>query len=316
MHSKILIIALNFFLFLSLTSCKGDKNREKPDNLAIFLAPCFSPVIDSVRNPAESQLNLKLITETSGSQVAVRKVTELGRNCDLLMLADKSLFKQIASSHCTWRIDFLNDEIVLGVGIRAKRADDAEKNWVQVLLDDQIKIARVDENLGPIGYRTLLVWKLMEPKGYPGLMEKLKGKSEKPVENVENLAVLLKSGEADYGFAYKTTCINNDIRYITLDKDINLSSYQIDYSKAEVRFKKLKSGAEEFVSVKGEPITYSLSIPLNAQNKPGAVKFVKYILSKKDEFALSGFTLIKPIFFGNRQDYEPFKDITEYSGDF
>jgi len=313
---RIFGFALNLFICVLLSSCGLKETKPKPEPLIIFYAPCFSPVMKTVRSDVKSQLNISLVTEPSGSQIAVRKLTELGRNCDILMLADNRLFKQIASSHCRWRMDFLNDEIVLGVGIRAKKADDAEKNWVQALLDDTVKIKRVDENLGPIGYRTLLVWKLMENKGYTGLADKLKNKADKPVDDVDQLAVLLKSGETDYGFVYKTTCISNDIRYIQLDKDINLSSNDIDYSPAKVQFKKLKTGSEETVTVAGEPVAYGLSIPVNAQNKEGAVKFINYLFNRKDLFESFGFIYFKPKFYGTKEDFEQFKDIADYAGDF
>ncbi|NIQ67269.1 MAG: hypothetical protein GTN94_12155, partial [Candidatus Aminicenantes bacterium] len=65
----------------------------------------------------------------------------------------------------------------------AQRVDEAEKNWPQVLLAPETILGRVNENLGPIGYRTLLCWKLKEKKGFPGLMEKLKAKAEKVVDH-------------------------------------------------------------------------------------------------------------------------------------
>ena len=219
------------------------------------MAPAFSPVWDTVRQDAEKQLNIELHGEISGSQIVCRKVTELGRQSDLMMVADNRLFKQIASSHTTFRIDFAHDEVVLGIGIRAKRVDDAEDDWVSVLLGEKIRLGRVDEDLGPIGYRTLLVWKLKEMLGHPGLMEDLKNKTEKVVEHVGHLATHLKTGDIDYGFLYRTTCIKHDIRFISLDKQINLGTTDVDYSAAEVSFKKLEAGKEVLIPVKGLPIT-------------------------------------------------------------
>ena len=46
-------------------------------------------MIDSIRDDVEDDLHIEIIAEASGSQVACRKVTELGKECDLLMLADK-----------------------------------------------------------------------------------------------------------------------------------------------------------------------------------------------------------------------------------
>lgn len=303
-------------LLLSFFSICFAENTEKPD-ITIFYAASYAPILNKIKDTAQDKLNLRLKTESSGSQIAIRKITELGRECDVLMLADNTLFKELASSHCSWRIDFINDEVVIGVGIRAQKVDEAEQNWITALLDPNVTIGRIDETTAPIGYRTLLSWKLAEEKGNPGLCRKLLDKSRKPVENVENLAILLKSGEIDYGFVYKSTCISHDIRFIELDKAINLSSPDIDYSGAEITFKKLKSGTEEFFTVKGSPVTCGLSIPNNAPNSDGALKFVRYFLTEcRNEFQDYGFVLFKPKFYGSKDEYEHFKDIADYAGAF
>ena len=305
-------IAPAFLTLLLLCSCSGN---NKP--LVVFYAPCYSPVVDILADETEETLGIKLRGETAGSQVCCRKVTELGRECDLLMLADTNLFKKITQNHVTWRIDFAHDSIVLGIGTRAKRTDEAEKDWAAVLLDEKIRLGRVDENLGPIGYRTLLSWKLMERLGNDGLYKKLLTRTGKVVDHVAQLATLLKAGDIDYGFLYRTTCLKYDIRYIKLDTQIDLGTPGQDYSAAEVTFKKLKSGAEETVSVKGSLITYGLSIPSNAPDAQTAVGFIKYMLGRKKEiFNEKGFSFFTPKFYGSREDYEQFKDIAEYAGDF
>jgi molybdate/tungstate transport system substrate-binding protein len=299
-------------LLVLLASCSKAENA-----LTVFYAPCYSPVIDAMRDECEETLDVKLLSEISGSQVCCRKVTELGKDCDLLMVADSGLLKKIASSHVTWRIDFAHDSVVLGVGIRAKRTDEAEKDWVPVLLDENIRLGRVDENLGPIGYRTLLVWELKEKTGHPGLAAGLRERTDKIVDHVAQLATELKAGSLDYGFLYKTTCLKNDIRFIALDNRINLGSPEMDYSGAEVSFVNTQSGKKETVSVKGSPITYGLSVPTNAPNRDKALEMVKFLLSgREDVFAVKGFAFFKPRFYGSTEDFKPFESFADYAGEF
>ncbi len=311
-------VLILFIFILFITSCNPGKEGSTGDtgNLAIFHAACFSPLIDAIRYDSEENLKIKLYTEASGSQIVLRKVTELGRECDLMMIADSRLFKEIASSLCTWRLDFAHDEVVLGVGIRAKRVDDAEKDWVLVLLDEDISFGRVDENLGPIGYRTLLVWKLKDNN--KGLIEQLKERCDKVVEDVTHLATLLKAGDIEYGFLYKSTCVNYDIRYIPLERGINLGSMDVDYSVAEVSFDKLVGGEKYKVTIRGAPVTISLSIPFNAVNKDGAIMFIRYMLKNHaEQFKKHGFTFFKPRFYGEKKDYFiMFRDYADYSGEF
>ena len=312
---SLFLVVIFVFCTLNFSCDKQDKN--KPEVVTVFLAPAFSPVWDAVRQEAEKQLNIELHSEVSGSQVVCRKVTELGRESDVLLVADNSLFKKIASSHTTFRLDFAHDEVVLGVGIRAKRVDEAEDDWVPVLLDETVRLGRVDENLGPIGYRTLLVWKLQELSGHPGLMEQLITRTDKVVEHVGHLATDLKAGDVDYGFLYRTTCIKHDIRFIPLDKRINLGSMGMDYSKAQVSFKKTEAGKEIPVPVKGAPITYSLSIPINAPNKAKAIELIHYLLHKdREQFSAHGFTFFRPKFYGSQEDFVQFREIAEYVGNF
>jgi len=279
-----------FCIFFSV-SCSQKKEIKE---ITVFYAPCFSPIMDIVQKDTEQDLGINLRTEVSGSQVVLRKITELGRECDVVMIADNTLFEKIGKNYFKWRIDFVHDEVVLGVGARASRVDEAETDWVNALLDSNISLGRVDENLGPIGYRTLMVWKLKEREGFDGLTEKLKGKTEKVLDDVENLAVMLKSGDIDYGFLYKSTCIKNDIRFIPLDEKINLGSEGYDYSSVNVDFKTVEQGVEKNVSVKGDLITYSLSVPENALHKDEAMKFIRYLISdRKSDFEKHGIKVLK-----------------------
>jgi molybdate/tungstate transport system substrate-binding protein len=316
-HTNIFSFFTVILMLCSLNFSCGKQDKDKPEVVTVFLAPAFSPVWDAVRQDAEKQLNIELHGEISGSQVVCRKVTELGREADLMLVADNRLFKQIASSHTNFRIDFAHDEVVLGIGIRAKRVDEAEDDWLPVLLDENVRLGRVDENLGPIGYRTLLVWKLKEMSGYPGLMQQLVAKTAKVVEHVGHLATNLKAGDIDYGFLYRTTCIKHDIRFISLDERINLGSMEMDYSVAQVSFKKLEAGKEVEIPVQGAPITYSLSIPSNAPNRKKAIELIHYLLHKdQEQFSPHGFTFFTPKFYGSQEDFAQFKDIVEYAGSF
>ncbi len=303
-------------LLVFCVSCGGKKESRTRD-LTVFHAACFAPVMSAIRRDIENDLKIRFRTEPSGSQVVCRKVTELGRDCDIMMLADGRLFKQIASEYCTWRIDFAHDEIVLGVGIRAIKIDEAEEDWIAVLKDDDVVLGRVDESLAPIGYRTLLVWKLAEELGHPRLMTQLRARSDKVVNDVAHLAALLSSGDIHYGFLYRSTCVNYDIRYIPLDSRINLGDVSADYSHAEITLRQSASSARRTAIFKGSPITHGLTIPIGAPHRERAVEAVRYLLCEKAEtFREHGFSTFTPRFYGPEADFGPFEGFTEYAGEF
>jgi len=274
-------------------------------------------VLDSIRPWAESELGIELQTEGSGSQAACRKLTELGRQCDLLMLADAPLVGGLCRDFCDWRLDFATDEIVLGVGARAPWIPDAEINWPEALFKPDVRLARVDENQAPIGYRTMLVLKLTEQtKPVPGLLSNFLSQCKMVVDDVSRLAPLLKSGEIDYAFIYRSTAWANELRHIPLDPRVNLGSPLDDYSNAEVTFEALTAGTRRRVTVRGEYVVWTLSIPRGA-NSEAALRFVDGFLNQpEDPLSPHGLKPLRPPrFYGPKPVWEEHFDRAQYAGE-
>lgn len=279
-----LLPALLAVLAACLAGCGRDDNRPepkaRPTPVRVFYASGFSAVIEAVRQDAAGQ-GFELQGEGSGSQLVCRKLSDLGRDCDLVVLADNELVAGMLTGVAAWRLDFATDEMVLAVGSRAPNAELAEKDWPAALQADGVKLGRANENTAPIGYRTMLVWKLEEKRGAAGLAEKLKTRCDKVVDDVGALVPLLKSGELDYAFVYRSTCIAQGLRFVSLAEAVNLGSTKADYSGAEVTFDKLKAGAKETVTVKGAPICWTITVPeRSAQSKVG-LKLTKWLLTEQ-----------------------------------
>lgn len=302
---------LGMVTLLILSACSS-----KPA-VTVFLAPCFSPIMSSIKQPVQKKQTIQLTTEVAGSQMICRKITELGRQCDLIVLADSNLFKSHLAEQVTWRIDFSHDRIVLGIGIRAPYVDEAEKSWISVLQKPEVILGRVDENLGPIGYRTLLTWQLQEQSGYPGLAASLRANTKKQLDHVDHLAALLKNGDLHYAFLYKTTCMQHDIRFIPLDRRIHLGDASIDYSHANVTYKKILNNQQTTQTVTGKRITYGLSIPENSVHAKQAENIVIDLFKNYQSlFNEKGFSTFKPKFYGSKENYKAFKAIADYAGTF
>jgi molybdate/tungstate transport system substrate-binding protein len=279
----------------------SSKPGKKPVSIVVFHAGGITPVLEDLKADCEKELNIIILNEGTGSQVACHKVAELGRRCDLLLLADNSLVAKLLAEKCSWRLDFANDEVVLAVGQRARYTELLEKDWSRYLLEKtDLKLARVNESLGPIGYRTLMVWKLKESRGVPGLFEKLSGRITRKVDHVARLTPLLKSGEIDYAFVYRSICIAQDIRYISLGSEFNLGSQQVDYSRAAVTYK-LPGTSDRSVTVKASPIAWTLTVPEDAENSAAALRFVNWMIEKqKSVLKRNGFRPLKIAeFFGS-----------------
>jgi ABC-type molybdate transport system substrate-binding protein len=218
---------------------------------------------------------------------------------------------------CSWRVDFATDEMVLAVGSRAPNADLAERDWPAALLAEKVRLGRADENQAPLGYRTLLVWKLQEQRGGPaGLGEKLKARCAKVLDDAGRLTPLLQAGELDYAFVHRSTCIAQGVRFIALDKAVNLGSADGNYSGAEVSFAKLKAGAKETVTVKGAPICWTLAIPDRTARAGTAAQFAKWMLAEQAAvLEKNGLRPLKPpLFYGPAEKFAPFKDFARNAG--
>ncbi|MEW6515894.1 MAG: substrate-binding domain-containing protein [candidate division FCPU426 bacterium] len=285
--------------------------------LVVFQAPQVAPAIRKLAPDMEHTLGASLSTEVAGSQTLCRMVTDLGRECDLLLLADAELYKSLAASQVRWRVEFAHDEMVLGLGIRARRVDEAERDWASVVALPDIVLARVNEDLGPVGYRTLLLWRLWELQGHPGFFDRLKSRDMRLAEHAEQLAAWLKSGDAEYAFLYRTTCQAHEIRYLRLPPEVNLGSPGQAYDRAEVNFTAWSGGRKTIRTVRGRLITCGAAIPVQAPHPALAATALRYIFKEHLEaFSEMGFTVIAPRFYGPQEDHQIAAPWTEWGGEF
>jgi molybdate/tungstate transport system substrate-binding protein len=303
-------------LAVGLTAWRAWPRRSSTVDVRVFHAAGLTPLFDQIRDRCAQEIGLKILNEGSGSQVACRKVSELGRACDLLCLADNALVAELLKNKCRWRIDFASDQVVLGVGKLAPDVAQAEKDWPGVLLRQDVRIARVDENLGPIGYSTLLVWKLKENLDTPGLSARLVGKCASVEDDVSKLPPLLKSGQIDYAFLYRSTCIAHGIRFIELGPEIHLGDPNRDYSAASVTFRKLSSDPSQQITVRGRPIVWALTVPAQGAQQEPAERLIRYLLKEaRPVLSDNGFVpLASPVFYGPKEDYPPFEGCAKYGG--
>jgi molybdate/tungstate transport system substrate-binding protein len=117
---------------------------------------------------ANPQVRIRL--EPSGSQVATRKVSELGMRADIVAVADAALIdKMMIPAHATWNAVFATNEIVIAHKDHSKWTDQiTAQNWPEILARDGVRLGRADPDTAPIGYQTLMVWQLAESSGAYG----------------------------------------------------------------------------------------------------------------------------------------------------
>ncbi len=296
-----LLCALSIVYVLPLFGCKS-----RTTDITVFYASSLSAFLSDaaeVFQKENPQLHVRL--EPSGSQVAIRKVSELGMRGDLVMVADANLIpKMLIPGHATWNALFATNEIVLAHKDHSKFTDQiTPANWAEVLRRDGVRIGRADPNTAPIGYQTLMVWQLAEAEGGigpagSGLAAALEAKcsSEHVTHDEAELLALLESRAIDYAFLFRSTAEDHHLKILTLPPEINLSRREMAdrYASAsvEVRMKQGQGSGR----ITGTPVAYGLTMPKQAPQAAAAARFAAFILGEGGRRLLErrGFHPVRP----------------------
>ena len=271
----IFIIGLFF-----LASC-GGKNSQ---TLTIFHAGSLSlPIKAAADSFMLLHPNVKFQLEAAGSIDCARKITELGRCCDILASADNSVIDQILiPKYANENIPFAGNSMAIVYTPSSKYSDIINLvNWYKILLKPDVYIGRSDPNADPCGYRTLLTLKLAQ-KYYnsPFELNQFTDKDTRFIRPKEvDLLSLLESHAIDYIFIYKSVAIQHNLNYLELPDEINLGQNSLAelYNSVQIKVRGSKPG--DTLTMLGTPITYSLTYPNCSKNRKLAEEFVDFILS-------------------------------------
>jgi len=257
---------------------------EPKGTIVMFHAGSLTMPFEAMEKAFEAKYpGVDLQREASGSQAAARKVTDLNKPCDIMASADfKVIDKLLIPKYADWNIRFASNQLVLCYTAKSKYANKMNaKNWYEILQRKDVVWGHSDPNLDPCGYRALMVLQLAE-KYYkkPGLYEKIL--ANRPLENVRpksvELVSLLQTENMDYAWEYLSVAVQHGLKYVALPDKINLGNYKEDpfYSQALVKVTGKKPG--EYMEMKGESVTYGVTLIKDAPNKEAAIAFLEYML--------------------------------------
>lgn len=298
MRAKIITISLALLLVLSLVP-----GCTKPSpKLPIFYAGSLTiPWAQISEEFNQLYPEVEILLEGAGSQTAIRKVTELGRQCGVIGSADYTLIPQLMfPEYADWYIYFASNRMVIAYTDKSKFKDEVNaNNWYEILQREGVKYGRADADQDPCGYRTLMVWQLAEAYyKVPELYDKLYGTEGDTIRPKSvDLIALLESGDLDYAFEYSSVAAQHKLHFVELPTEIDLSSEEFSdyYSKAKVEIAGKKPG--EKIIKTGKPIVYGLTIPSDFPNQELAIAWVDFLLSDKGMaiMAANGQRPIKPV---------------------
>jgi molybdate/tungstate transport system substrate-binding protein len=256
----------------------------------VFHASSLTAVLgDAAEKFQHDNPRIRVRLEPSGSQVAARKVVELGMRADIVAVADAGIIgKMMIPRHASWNVVFATNEIVLAHKDHSRFTDEiSTQNWPNVLGRPGVRLGRADPDTAPLGYHTLLAWQLAEKSGTYGaagvdLVARLSGQCAKEhvTHDEAELLTLLEARAVDYAFLFRSTAEDHHLKITTLPAEQNLSRPELaeHYASASVEVR-MKQG-DGRTHITGGPITYGLTIPADAPHAAEARRFIAMLLGE------------------------------------
>lgn len=289
-------------------NASGNVSAGKGEILTIFHAGSLSMPFEELEAEFEAQHSgVDVQREAAGSAQSIRKITELGKNADILASADYALIpSMMMPDYVDWYTAFARNQMILAYTNESKYGDEINtENWYEILRRPDVRYGFSNPNDDPAGYRSQMVTQLAEfyyndSKIYDDLILNNTGMTVTTEENGTTLIhvpaseeispntkkIMLRSmevelcsaletGEIDYLYIYRSVAEQHGYKYVELPPQIDLSSldYADNYAKVQVQ---MVNGEV----VTGSPIVYGVTIPKNAKNPELAAEFVKLLLEE------------------------------------
>ena len=286
MIKKSILLAVTAF-FLVINAFSQTKPAGLSGDLIIFHAGSLSVPLKEVAAAFNKKYpNVKVLMESAGSVASARKITDLNRPCDILASSDYGVIdNMLIPKYADWNIKFVSNELAIVFHDQSHFSKEINsKNWYNLLLKKEVLFGRADPNADPCGYRTVMTLQLGE-KYYkkPGLAKQFQEKDQNNIRPKEvDLLALLESNSLDYIFLYRSVAIQHQLKYIVLPDEINLKNPAMAslYAAVSTEINGKEPGKKDVV--KGEPMIYGVTMLNNAPNKPAAIAFLQFLLSKEE----------------------------------
>ncbi len=322
MNKSVCVLLLMLMLLAGctvITGCTQQQEQEKTELLVIPAGSLLVPFETIEEGFEELHPEVDVLLEGHGSIQAVRQVTDLHREADVVAVADESLIPDmmyIPMEHGTGNYadtytPFATNEMVVAYTKKSLYSEEINaSNWYEVLMRPDVRVGISNPMLDAAGYRAFMVCALAEnqynddrifdaiigdhvvggveeSEGSAGmtitLPELVKPSSDKLAirDGSIYLLALLDAGGIDYAFEYRSVSEEHGLAWIDLPAGVDLSSEEFaeTYSGVHVQL-----GFDRFTSIgslrSGRPIVYGITVPNNAPNPQLAEEFVAYVISE------------------------------------
>jgi molybdate/tungstate transport system substrate-binding protein len=253
------------------------------DTVVVYVAASLARPIRTVADSFARRRGARVLLESGGSLEHARKVTELGRVPDVLVLADHEVFPQLLMPrHVDSYVQFARNRMVIAYTPRSRFASEVTpSSWREVLQRAGVEIGRPDPDRAPAGYRTLILLQLAEAHYRDsGLAQRILARSPRRNMrgNAAELAGLLQLGELDYIFEYESLARSHGFRFVVLPREIHLGDPALAGHYAAATARVAGRTPRESTTFSGAPILYGVAVPRDASHPAAARRFVDFLL--------------------------------------
>ncbi len=244
---------LSVLLASSLVACSGTPDAEERPPLTVFAAASRARPLEALRDSFQRAHDIPVLIEIGGSLELARKITELGRVPDVLMLVDDEVIAALVPTYLDWYVRFGTNRMVVAYNQESTGADSiAADNWWQMLSRNGMRVARADPKVAPVGRHAVTLLQRAEAfYSRADLADSILARSPDRLlrPNATELAALLETGEVDYILEYESVARQYGLKFVALPTEL------------------------------APPILYGMSVPRQAPRAERAVGFVAYVLS-------------------------------------
>lgn len=246
---------------LFLTAC-GRQHEPPKSPITVFAAASLARPLVVLADSFQRRAKVPTLSELGGSLEQARKITDLGRIPDVLMLVDDDVVAALMPTHLDWYVRFATNRVVVAYTPRSKHGSAVTpENWWEILSRNDVAIGRADPAIAPAGRHALSL--LQRAENYyslPGLARRVLARASlrfvRP--NATELAALLETGEVDYILDYESVARQFGFQFMTLPDEL------------------------------APAILYGVSVPRQAAHTREGVEFVAFLLSNEGKRILRG----------------------------
>ena len=256
---------------------------EADRTLTIFASTSLGPTLDTLSRSFKSKFpSVSIHTELSNSRQACMKVTEQGRQADVILAADAEVIDQLMTPIASrFVLSFASNGLVLAYAPDSPLAGLLRSGtpWQELLAGGKYRVGIGNPQTSPVGYRALLVLKLndMTAPAHLRLGKSIarKLRAEHRRAGVSHLLGPLLGHELDAAFVYRSEALQQHLPFVALNRRVDFSDPALQDSYAQVSM--TLPGCEQ--TMFGSAAMYGLTIPRSAQQSDLAYAFVRHLLS-------------------------------------